>query len=218
MKAYSKTVLVLFSCFLGLQGLGAYLVTNRVEYQPTPPPLTSLANQFASWNMVGEYPIEKEVQDVLQATDTLSRVYQDSTSPYGVSLFIAFFKSQRSGIAPHSPKNCLPGNGWVPERSEIVRVPVPGVPEGIEVNEYIVQKGETKNVVAYWYQSHGRVVASEYKAKAYVMADAITSNRTDTALVKVIAPVVNNDIAGAVQATRRFINDSFPRISAALPN
>jgi EpsI family protein len=218
LKISSKTLIVLFSVFIGLQGLGAFFLTNRVEYQPNLPPLTGMARQFGTWNMVGEYPIEKEVQDVLRATDTLSRIYQDSASPYGVSLFIAFFKSQRSGVAPHSPKNCLPGNGWVPERSEIVRVPAPASADGIEVNQYIVQKGDIKNVVVYWYQSHGRVVASEYKAKAYVMADAITSNRTDTSLVKVIAPVINNDVEGAIQATRRFIFSSFPAVSAALPN
>lgn len=218
MKVHSKSLITLFSCFIGLQGLGAYFLANRSEYQPTPPPLTSLASQFGTWSMSAEFPIEKEVQDVLKATDTLSRIYQDSSSPYGVSLFIAFFKSQRNGVAPHSPKNCLPGNGWVPELSEIVRFPVPGSAEGIEVNQYIVQKGETKNVVVYWYQSRGRSVASEYKAKVYVMADAITNNRTDTSLVKVISPVVDNDVAGAVQATRRFVYDSFPQIIAALPN
>ncbi len=218
MKLSSRTLTLLFSSLIGLQGLGAYFLANRKEYQPSPPPLTTLANQFGSWTVAGEYPIEKEVQDVLKASDTLSRIYKDSTSPYAISLFIAFFKSQRSGVAPHSPKNCLPGNGWVPERSEIVRFPVPGVPEGIEVNQYIVQKGDIKNVVVYWYQSRGRVVASEYKAKAYVMADAITTNRTDTSLVKVIAPVVENDVEAAVQAARRFVSDSFPHVSGALPN
>lgn len=218
MKSYSKTFVAIFSGFIGLQALGAYLLTNRVEYQPTPPPLTSLASRFGPWSMIGEYPIEKEVQDVLQASDTLSRIYHDSVSANGVSLFIAFFKSQRSGVAPHSPKNCLPGNGWVPERSEILRIPVQGLADGIEVNQYVVQKGETKNVVVYWYQSRGRVVASEYKAKAYVMVDAITDNRTDTSLVKVIAPVVNDDVEAAIKVTRRFVNDAFPLISTALPN
>jgi EpsI family protein len=168
--------------------------------------------------MVGEYPIEKEVQDVLQATDTLNRIYQDTSSPGGVSLFVAFFKSQRTGVAPHSPKNCLPGNGWVPERSEIVRYPVPGSAEGIEVNQYIVQKGDTKNVVVYWYQSHGRVVASEYKAKFFVLADAIAKNRSDTALVKVIAPVVNDDVPAALAHAQRFVASAFGPISQGLPN
>lgn len=218
MKTSSTLLISVFSCVISLQALGAYFLATRSEYQPTPPPLTSLATQFDSWKMTGEYPIEKEVQDVLQATDTVNRIYQDGVSRSSVSLFIAFFKSQRSGVAPHSPKNCLPGNGWVPERSEIVRYPVPGSPEGIEVNQYIVQKGDSKNVVVYWYQSHGRIVASEYKAKLFVMADAIGKNRTDTALVKIISPVFNDDLPTAIATAQRFVANSFPPITAVLPN
>jgi EpsI family protein len=214
----SKLVIALFSGFVSFQALGAFLLVNRTEYQPTPLPLTALASQLGSWKMVSEYSIEKEVQDVLQATDTLNRIYQDTSAPGGVSLFIAFFKSQRSGVAPHSPRNCLPGNGWVPERSEIVRYPLPGSTEGIEVNQYIVQRGDTKNVVVYWYQSQHRVVASEYKAKFFVMADAIAKNRTDTSLVKIIAPVVNDDVPGAIAVAKRFVAISFEPISRALPH
>lgn len=218
MNLFSSRSVIFFSVFLGLQAFGAFYINNRKEYQPDLRPLASLPTTISTWRMTGEFPIEKEVQDVLKATDTLSRIYQDSASPYGVSLFIAYFKSQRSGVAPHSPKNCLPGNGWVPERNEILRIPVPGVTEGIEANQYIVQKGDTKNVVIYWYQSHGRVVASEYKAKAYVVADAIAKNRTDTSLVKVIAPVANNDVDGAIKMAHKYVADAFPVISAALPN
>lgn len=218
LNSSSKLLITLFSGFVSFQALGAFLLANRTEYQPTPLPLTALASQLGPWKMVGEYPIEKEVQDVLQATDTLNRIYQDTSSPGGVSLFVAFFKSQRTGVAPHSPKNCLPGNGWVPERSEIVRYPVPGSAEGIEVNQYIVQKGDTKNVVVYWYQSHGRVVASEYKAKFFVLADAIAKNRSDTALVKVIAPVVNDDVPAALAHAQRFVASAFGPISQGLPN
>jgi len=217
-KTSSTLFLSVFSCLITLQATGAYFLATRSEYQPTPPPLSSLPTQFETWKMVGDYPIEKEVQDVLKASDTLNRIYQDGQSSSSVSLFIGFFKSQRSGVAPHSPKNCLPGNGWVPERSEIVRYPVPGSAEGIEVNQYIVQKGDSKNVVVYWYQSHGRIVASEYKAKFFVMADAIAKNRTDTALVKLIAPVSNDDVPAALAMAQRFVATSFPSITAALPN
>ena len=218
MNPFSSTSVILFSAFLSLQAIGAFFLNLRSEYQPTIAPLASLPTTIAAWKMVGEYSIEKEVQDVLRATDTVSRIYVDGKSPYPVSLFIAHFKSQRNGVAPHSPKNCLPGNGWVSEKNEIVQVPVPGVPGGIEVQKYIVQKGESKSVVVYWYQSHGRVIASEYTAKAYVVIDAIAKNRTDTSLVKVSTPVVNNDIEAAVQATNRYIADSFATISTALPN
>jgi len=218
MNPFSSTSVIVFSAFLSLQAVGAFFINRRTEYQPNLAPLASLPSSIAAWRMVGEYPIEKEVQDVLKATDTLSRVYVDGKTPHPVSLFIAYFKSQRSGVAPHSPKNCLPGNGWVSEHHEIVRLAVPGVDGGLEMNQYVVQKGESKSVVSYWYQSHGRVIASEYKAKVYVVIDAIVENRTDTSLVKVSTPVINNDVAAAVDATNRYIADSFASITASLPN
>ena len=55
----------------------------------------------------------------------------------------------------------------------------------------------------YWYQSRQRVVASEYTAKFWVMADAIRLNRTDTALVRVVMPILASDQADPAPATRR---------------
>ena len=56
----------------------------------------------------------------------------------------------------------------------------------IEVNRVVIEKGLDRQVVLYWYQSHGRVVASEYWGKIYTVVDAIRLNRTDAALVRVI--------------------------------
>ena len=41
----------------------------------------------------------------------------------------------------------------------------------------------------YWYQSHGRIVASEYWGKFYLVYDALRLNRTDAALVRITVPV-----------------------------
>lgn len=209
---------ILFSILVGLQGIGGYYLNARQEYVPRIQPLRSIPTGFSGWSMIAEYPMEKEIQDVLKATDTVSRTYVRDGMPVPITLFIAFFQTQRNGVAPHSPKNCLPGNGWVPERNQIIHLPVAGRQEPVEVNQYVVQRGDTKNVVLYWYHSHGRVVASEYKAKMYVVADAVTKNRTDTSLVKIIAPVANNDVDGALRAAHQYIHDVFPVVSLALPN
>ena len=64
-----------------------------------------------------------------------------------------------------------------------------------------MQKGLDKQLVLYWYQSHGRVVASEYWSKFYLVTDAVRMNRTDGAIVRVIAPVAGNS-AEAEQVRR----------------
>ena len=86
------------------------------------------------------------------------------------------------------------------------------------MNRYLIQKGVDRQLVLYWYQSHGRVVASEYWAKYYLIRDAVRLNRTDGALVRVIAPIVGD--AGETRAEMLavgFVKDLFPNLAAYLP-
>ena len=129
--------------------------------------------------------MEPEIKEVLRADDYVTRTYARSQTEWA-NLFVAYFKSQRAGQTPHSPKNCLPGSGWIWTVSDMVPIQVPSRAEPVVVNRYIVTKGEDKALVLYWYQSRDRVVASEYKAAAFSVADALRYNRTDTALVKVV--------------------------------
>jgi EpsI family protein len=165
---------------------------------------------------VNEGVVEKEVQDVLRADDILTRSYMNPQHRLPAHLFVAYFKTQRTGQAPHSPKNCLPGTGWVPSESAIVPVEVPGR-GAIEVNRYVVAKGDNKSLVMYWYQSRDRVVASEYSAKFYVVADALRYNRTDTALVRVTVPIVENDVQAAQSAAEDFIRSFYTPLRKHFP-
>jgi EpsI family protein len=209
--------LIILTAILAAQGATGYFLNARQENQPTIQPLATIGQTIGDWTMVKEWKVEPEVQAVLKADDTLSRHYAKPDAPAGAGLFIAFFRSQRAGVAPHSPKNCLPGNGWVAERSTVIPIEVPGRAEPVEANYYVVQRGDNKSVVVYWYQSHGRTVADEFAAKFYVVSDAIRLNRTDTALVRVTVPVGPGGEATAEQAALDFVRKAFGPISAVLP-
>lgn len=191
---------------------------TRTEVVPTHTPLAELERTFASWRQVSEHPIEKDVQDVLKADDTLNRSYVGSGYGAPVNLFVAFFKTQRSGVAPHSPKNCLPGSGWTPTISDIVTIDnVPGRTEPVQANRYLVERGAAKSLVLYWYQSRDRTVASEYTAKFFVVADAMRYNRTDTALVRVIVPVGEGDPDKALNVAFDFVRAMYASLRKHFP-
>ena len=188
---------------------------SRSEAKPVKEPLAGLPANISSWQMVRETSIDKDTLDVLKADETLSRVYGEPGNPLGAHLFVAYFNSQRTGQAPHSPKNCLPGSGWVPSISEIITIPIEGR-SPIEANYYMVSKGESRSVVLYWYQSRDRTVASEYKAKFYVAADAIRYNRSDTALVRVVVPA-GEDQQQAYRTAIRFVQAIYPPLRHCFP-
>jgi len=166
--------------------------------------------------MIQQGVMEQDVKDVLRADDYITREYGASSEKVA-NLFVAFFKSQRAGQTPHSPKNCLPGSGWVWNVADTVSVTVPGRAGPIEINRYLVSKGESRSMVLYWYQSRDRVVASEYKAAALVAWDAIRFNRTDTSLVRVVVPVVNGRDDVATRTGVEFIQAFFATLRKFFP-
>lgn len=174
-----------------------------------------------------DQPLDDEVLSVLGRGDFLNRVYSvpasgaastRSSAAYPVSLFIGYFATQRTGQAIHSPQHCLPGAGWIFESSRYTNVDdVKG--KQYNVGEYIINNGESRQFVIYWYQAHGRSIANEYKAKAYMLADAIRSNRTDGALVRVITPIsASEQIADARARAVSFTAHMTPYLPQFIPN
>jgi EpsI family protein len=155
--------------------------------------------------------------DVLKADDILSRVYQNKVNGRVATLFIAYFSTQRTGKTPHSPKNCLPGSGWVQLAAGTVQIPVPGEAEPISVNDYSVARGDNQSVVLYWYQARDRVIASEYAAKIFTVTDSIRYNRSDTALVRVVVPVLDGNAQLATQTAVSFVKAFFDPLRHFLP-
>jgi EpsI family protein len=194
----------------------AFYGFSRKEDVPNPRPLAELTTSAGQWSRLQEGVIDEQTRQVLAADDTLSRQYVNADHTAVAGLFIAFFKTQRTGQMPHSPKNCLPGAGWVPSESGRMTIDVPGA-GGIEVNRYLVTRNDEQSLVVYWYQTRNRVVASEYKARLYLVADAIRYNRTDTALVRVTVPV-QGDVAQAEAAAADFVKTFFGPLKRQLPS
>ena len=209
-----KPAVVLSVVFLAQAGL--FYGFSRGEAAPSHRAFESFPSQLGNWKLAQQGVIEDQIKGVLRADDYISRLYEDSSSRIA-DLFVAYFNSQRSGQSPHSPKNCLPGSGWVWSVSDEISIDVPGRAAPIRVNRYIVSKGDAKDVVLYWYQSRDRVVASEYKATVFVVADALRYNRTDTSLVRVTVPVQNNQEDAATATAVEFVKTMFGTLRSYLP-
>jgi EpsI family protein len=216
-KGQLKTTLLVLSLLLAGQA-AAYHKFTRNETVAAAPPLVGLAGQLGNWVKAQEGYVDQATQEVLQADDTLNRTYFNPESRFTANLFVAAFRSQRHGAAPHSPKNCLPGSGWTPLVNDRVKVEIPGRGP-IEVNRYIIQRAESKSLVLYWYQSRDRAVASEYHAKLYTMLDAVKDNRTDTALVRVIIGLPLDASSESAQAAAEdFIRAFYAPLRQFLPS
>jgi len=154
-----------------------------------------------------------EVVKAIGTDDYTNREYLGDGPP--IELYIGYYKDQRSGDVIHSPKNCLPGAGWEPVRSSSVQIG--SIDKPVQVAEYIVEKGSNRDLVLYWYQTHGRIVSNEYWAKFYLVVDGVRHRSTDGAMIRIWTTARDGEEAAHARATdlaRRI----YPQVADFFPN
>ncbi len=203
-----------------------------VDRVPASAPLNEVPDTLGQW--VGQdLPISSATLEILGKGDFLNRLYTvpkpflplaapSAQSQAGmvppVQLFIAYFPTQRTGQAIHSPQNCLPGSGWTFLSSGVTTF-TDDAGKSYRVGDYLISDGREKQEVLYWYQTHGRSIASDYVAKAHMLVDSIRLGRTDAALVRVITAVQpNEDNAQAHRRLLGFTKFVTPLLPAYVPN
>ena len=187
------------------------------EKFPSRAPLAEFPMSLGRWS--GEnVPLSAQIVRAVGLDDYLNRIYRDGSGAL-VTLYISYYTSQRTGQTIHSPRNCLPGAGWQPVESRRLSIPVAGSAP-LVVNEYDVARDTERVLVLYWYQERGREIASEYAAKFWLTADAITRDRTDGALVRVTTPVgsAGRNRGEAERRAVGFVRAIFPHLSKFIPN
>ncbi len=188
---------------------------DRGETLPLRQPLAEFPMQAGPWR--GEdIPLQPEIKAILGDGDFMVRFYRAPEQPY-IDFFLAYFPTQRTGSTIHSPQNCLPGAGWSPVNFSRIPLPFAG-PGEHKVNRYVISKGLDRQLVLYWYQSNGRVVASEYWAKIFLVTDSIRRNRSDGALLRVVTPIARGESeASAEQRAMSFVGEIYPQLDRFIP-
>jgi len=201
--------------FLGAQILVVHVAASG-ERPPLPPALARFPAAFGQWKLFHDDPIDAATTRELGADRLVSQTYVESPTGSVASLLVAWFQTQREGARqPHSPKVCLPAGGWTPRVVDHVTVDTSA--GAITVNRYIVNKGEQRAVVLYWYQTPRHVIAGEWAAKFWLAADALRDKRTDTALVRVITWPARGGDAPATTAAIGFARNMYPMLREYLP-
>jgi EpsI family protein len=137
-----------------------------------------------------------------------------------VNFYAAYYASQKKGQSAHSPRSCIPGGGWVIkslDQRTINGVNVEDQP--LSVNRTVIQKGDNKQLVYYWFQQRGRVITNEYLVKWYLFWDALTKNRTDGALVRLTTFVkAGQDIKEADEHLKSFVKSIVTHLDKYIQN
>ncbi|UVT21016.1 MAG: VPLPA-CTERM-specific exosortase XrtD [Nitrospira sp.] len=170
---------------------------DREEVAPARAPFIEFPMQVGPWRGA-RFALEKQYIDALRFDDYVLADYHSDKGPQ-MNFYAAYYRSQRKGQSAHSPQSCLPGGGW--EIASLSRTELPSSPtmgQPVIVNRAVIQKGDQKQIVLYWFKQRDRQIADEYQVKLYLLWDAFIRHRTDGALIRLASLVSPGESEAAV--------------------
>jgi len=211
----SLTTVLIMVC---TTAVASYHIQERSEIIPVRKVFLNFPRQIGTWEGKNDY-LEQKYLDELKLTDYVIINFVQPETTSAVNFYSAYFQSQQSGAAIHSPRSCIPGDGWQItsfSQRNFPDIKLDGI--GINVDRAIIEKGDNKQLVYYWFQQRGRSLTNEYLVKWYLFYDAITMNRSDGSLIRLVTPIGPYEDADlADQRLQSFMKDLTPTLSAYLP-
>ena len=191
--------------------------SSSVLSVPIKQSLASFPTQIGEWKFIHSSTSSDDVIEMLGVDDSIQFTYQNPAGKI-VSLYVGYYSAVGVTGAYHSPKNCLPGGGW-----GIDAITPHSLATGIEgesnsvVSEMLIRNGDKYQIVQYWFQNRGRIIASEYWEKVYLVLDAISLKRRDGTFVRIISTVQGTDFMSTSEEISAFSEQVMTLLESYLP-
>lgn len=208
----------------------AFLALNFYTYhylatEPVIPPRKTFDEfplELGEWACPQREKMTERVEENLGVTDYLICNYRKPNSLQSVNIYVGYHETQireEGGGAHetsiHPPAHCLPGSGWDLIHVGKEKLEMLGLPGGSgTVNRLIIAKGGLRQLVYYWYQSRGRVIARDWEKILYVGWDRALRGRTDGSLVRFSIQISRKSGEEAAEEAFRALA---PQVVALLP-
>ncbi|MCS6830171.1 MAG: EpsI family protein [Armatimonadota bacterium] len=213
-KDYRPNYVVVIAMFLLAWGMVVYArqAENRVVTFPID--TNQVPSTIAGFRMVEQQDLDDLSKQMLTPDAYIVRNYANAAG-YPVNVLVIYGHRKNTF---HSPGYCLPGGGWAIQKKEVERVPMVA-PDGrqyeAEMNRFLLQKNEQKQVVLYCFIEGGRVTPSIFRHNWYLLQDRLLHRPAMGALLRIIVPVADNE-ERASEIARSFARELVPIVQHQL--
>ncbi|HET6513551.1 MAG TPA: VPLPA-CTERM-specific exosortase XrtD [Thermodesulfovibrionales bacterium] len=193
--------------------------SHGVEFRqkvPVSKPFNEFPMEVGEWKGTSEQ-MESQFRNALNFSDYIIANYRN---PQGktVNFYVAYYQDQRKGESIHSPESCLPGSGWDFKDAGAVTVPLNDGGSSLPVSRAYMEKAGMRELTYYWFPQRGRTLTKLYELKLFTFWDALTKQRTDGALVRVITPVYDSEgMKDAEERLQSFTRKIVPVLEGFIP-
>lgn len=214
---FNKSIFLLL-LLLSSTAISSHYIQGREDIIPARKAFLNFPLHLGKWQGRNDY-LSQTYLDGLKLTDYVIINYAQPESGSSINFYSAYYQSQRKGVSVHSPKGCIPGDGW--QITQFGQRDIPDIAfdgNAFQVNRAVIQKGDSRQLVYYWFQQRGRTITNEYLVKWYLFYDAIAMNRTDGSLIRLVTSVGKaEDMEVADRRLQSFMKDLITELPAYVP-
>lgn len=169
-------------------------------------PLEQALLKVDGWQNRGFSPFGQDIIDELELDDYANHLFTKGNQR--VELYIGYYYSTKKIGAAHSPLVCFPGQGWVLSKKQVERISVQD--HDIHLAKMIITRGNTKNLIIYWYQSLGLTAPGTFRQKINTLWGKYVKAGENNAFVRVSVPMNNISVDEAYATGKDFIKSFYP--------
>jgi EpsI family protein len=172
----------------------AILVHGSSEPDPvlSKPFLTEYFEDLEGYRKERRIALNEEAIQMLSLDDY---AYIDYEGPAGrVNLYIGYYYTANKAYASHSPLVCYPSQGWQIDSKPVRRALAVG-PYTVNYEEIITSYSGQRELVMFWYQSHGRTSTQVYRNKIDMAINRLRERDEQHAFVRVSMPMAEHEAA-----------------------
>lgn len=212
-KSIFLLLLLLFST-----AIASNYIQGREDIIPVRKAFLNFPLHLGKWQGRNDY-LSQYYLNELKLTDYVIINYAQPESGSSVNFYSAYYQSQRKGVSVHSPKGCIPGDGWqISQFGQRDFMDAQADGNAFQFNRAVIEKGDNRQLVYYWFQQRGRKITNEYLVKWYLFYDAMTMNRTDGSLIRLVTSVgQGEDMDVADKRLQTFMKDLVTELPAYIP-
>ena len=208
-KNYAIRIIIVCLLLLATAAATAYIPLSRSPREKGVS-LSQYLGEVGSWSSFKRVAkMDGNIQGALATDDSLFTTYKRGDRELDVYIGY-YFTSDKIG-KPHSPLVCFPGQGWSTS-NEKKRTLILGEKDQVllHVNSIIVQKGENRQLILFWFQAYDRSCANTFSQKIVALWNRIRHGREDNAFIRVSIACDNEDIETSLAEASEFLEVFYP--------
>jgi len=183
---------------------------NQPNADPKPVSLQAALSEINGWEKGGFYEIEPKIIESLKLDDYVNQSYSNGNDR--VFLYIGHYFTANKVGAAHDPMVCYPGQGWMVSKRGSGKLAVASSDtHPVSYSSMIVEIGQKKELVIYWFQTADRASAGTFAQKVKMVWQKIKGRSEENAFVRITAPIEEGGTAAAQETIERFIKAFYPK-------